>query len=84
MLASHGTHPMEAPFSLKPDREELGTPVEIGDLSITPVARVSISRIELAGSVLVFGTKTAVAVIVRSGGREWRVDLPDRDEGPAT
>jgi hypothetical protein len=62
--------------------EKRGVPVVVGDLTIVPVEQVSIRQIRLAGQILIIGSKRPVAVIIQSGDREWRLDLPGQDDSP--
>ena len=57
--------------------ECLGASVVIGDFTLTPVERTEIRAQALGGNVTARGEKRVVAVIVRRGQREWRLDLPE-------
>jgi len=57
-------------------REQLGAPVVVGDVTITPVERISLEEQKVGPFVLWTGAKEPIAVIVRLGEREWRLELP--------
>ncbi len=75
MLAGHGAHAEDVPIAGRIDREQLGPPIAVGELILTPVERVTLVCRELDGRVVGFGEKRAVAVIVRSPEGETRLDL---------
>lgn len=58
-------------------REQRGEAVVVGRLEITPIERVSIRLFELSGGLAGQAEKRPVALLLRSGDREWRLELPD-------
>jgi hypothetical protein len=58
-------------------RERLGPPLQIRDLEITPVERISIRRRRVGDSTLFEASKRPVAIVVRSRGRTWRIEVPE-------
>jgi hypothetical protein len=58
-------------------RERPGTSVAVGDLTITPIERVVVRARPLGSGVAARGEKRVVALILRRGDREWRLELPD-------
>jgi hypothetical protein len=66
-------------------REQHGAAFVIRDLEITPVERISIRSHRVGGSILFEASKRPVAIVVRGGGREWRIEVPvPRSSGPET
>lgn len=56
--------------------EHEGAAVAVGAFVLTPIERVSIHHYEAAGRVLLTGSKRPIAILVRSGDREWRIEIP--------
>lgn len=65
-------------------REQRGRSVSVAGLEITPVERVSIRVFELAGSLAGRAEKRPIALLLRAGDREWRVELPGFAPRPDT
>jgi hypothetical protein len=55
--------------------ERLGEPVVVGEVTVTPVERVSIGHRIVGGVVLFYASKRAVAVVVRTPTGELRLEL---------
>ncbi len=60
-------------------RERLGSPLTVGDLVLVPVERIAVDEALVGNRRLVFASKRPVAIVVRSGDREWRIELPDTE-----
>lgn len=61
--------------------QKQGQPVVVGELTIVPIVEVSISEICVAGQSVFTGSKRPVAIIVRSAGNEWRIEVPEPGAG---
>ena len=59
--------------------ERLGRPVVVGDLTITPVERVELRVAALGHGVVASASKRAVALLLRTRARTWRIELPQGD-----
>lgn len=57
-------------------RERLGTPLVVGELVLIPVERTTREQRGTAEAPFFLGTKRPVAILVRRGDREWRIELP--------
>jgi hypothetical protein len=56
--------------------EQAGRPVAIAGVVLTPIEQISIRHHRVAGQVFFTGSKRPVAVLVKSGDRELRIDVP--------
>ena len=62
-------------------RERRGSPVVVGDVTLTPIERVKIRSVVVGGVVLFSGSKEPVAVVVQTGGEEFTLELTDSPPG---
>jgi hypothetical protein len=60
-----------------------GTRVTVGDLEIEPIESAVVRVENVCGVVVVVALKEPVAVILRSPGGTWRVDLASLDRASA-
>lgn len=67
---------MEAEIDSQVTYEQPGRPMAVGEIVLTPIARVTIRHDRVAGRVFFSGSKRPVAVLVRSGDHELRIDVP--------
>jgi hypothetical protein len=58
-------------------REQRGPSVVIAGIEITPIERIAIHVFELAGNAVGWVEKRPLALLLRDGDREWRIELPD-------
>jgi hypothetical protein len=70
-------------------RERRGAPVVVGDVTLTPVERVTIRSVVVGGFVLFSGSKELVSVVVQSGEEQFTLELkdspdPEQEPGPST
>jgi hypothetical protein len=70
-------------------RERRGAPVVVGDVTLTPVERVTIRSVVVGGFVLFSGSKELVSVVVQSGEEQFTLELkdspdPGQEPGPST
>jgi len=56
--------------------EQPGQPVVVGELVLTAIERISIRHHQAAGRVFFAASKRPIAVLVRTGDREWRIEVP--------
>jgi len=59
-----------------PAEEQLAASLEAGGFTLTPVVEVSASARMLGGLVYARGSKRVVAVLVRKGEQQWRIEVP--------
>ncbi len=52
-----------------------GTPIEVGDLTITPIVEVGLHVAPKTRAVYIWGSVRPVAVLIRRGEREEHIDL---------
>ncbi|HXW06707.1 MAG TPA: hypothetical protein VD833_15835 [Vicinamibacterales bacterium] len=55
--------------------ERAGRPVTVGDVVIEPIERLVVSVENIGGAIVGIALKEPVAVIIRTPGGAWRVDL---------
>jgi hypothetical protein len=58
-------------------REQRGPSVLIAGIEITPIERIRIDVFVLGGKVAGRAEKRPLALLLRDGEREWRIDLSD-------
>lgn len=63
-------------------RERLGPPLVIHGLEITPVESISIRRRRFGDATLFEASKRPSAIVVRSRGRTWRIEVPEHPGRP--
>ena len=56
-------------------RERRGTPIQIDDFTITPVAEVRLDMTRLRRGVYVRGSVKPVAVLLKRNGKEERIEI---------
>jgi hypothetical protein len=61
-------------------RERRGAPVVVGDVTLTPVERLTIRSVVVGGLVLFSGSKELVAVVVQSGEEQFTLELTDSSD----
>lgn len=60
-------------------REAPGRPVVVGEFTLIPVERTRVETRRIGPVTFYSGSKRPVAIRVRHGDREWRLELPDCD-----
>jgi hypothetical protein len=58
-------------------REQRGPSVLIAGIEITPIERIRVDVFVLEGNVVGRVEKRPLALLLRDGEREWRIDLSD-------
>ena len=58
-------------------REQRGPSVVIAGIEITPIERIRVDVFVLGGNVVGRVDKRPLALLLRDGEREWRIDLSD-------
>jgi hypothetical protein len=56
-------------------RERRGTPVVVGDVTLTPIERLTIRSTVTSGVVLFSGSKEPLAIVVERGGEQFTLEL---------
>jgi hypothetical protein len=56
-------------------RERRGAPVVVGDVTLTPIERLTIRSTMKSGVVLFSGSKELLAIVVERGGEQFTLEL---------
>jgi hypothetical protein len=56
-------------------RERRGAPVVVGDVTLTPIERLTIRSTVTSGVVLFSGSKEPLAILVERGGEQFTLEL---------